>query len=308
MVVFWPSWCGPDVIQVYSTVALTASLTSMFQYDFNVGSFAQFGDPNQVAHLNERTDFHNIPHFAIRQRLDQENFTDPFILIDEHTAQSHAIWWITTTEESELMTDSFTSYGYPPITYPGENLILWQAHILIQDLAWDYGAISIGETSVEDIMPGQRVYPYDPHDPQEPPFTLGRDYANKQVLRSLYPSHSINATFPEIMYTTDPTITRYKGTPPPPGCVALTPEAATLSGMVSGENGGIHSWWPWHGAPPRTGDVIQLTADYDVDSPRWPPPGVAGEFPGPTGHLDSGGGETWAYVLVEEHNTSWHDE
>ncbi|CAO1598075.1 hypothetical protein XANCAGTX0491_001848 [Xanthoria calcicola] len=127
MVVFFQEWCPPWVLYAYSTVALTPNLLSLVQHDFNVGTFAQFGDPSEVVRINHRTDFHDMSHLAIRQSLDAENFTDPFILIDEHTAQSHAIWWATTTEDSE----DLTARWYPPVTHPGENFTLWQSHILI---------------------------------------------------------------------------------------------------------------------------------------------------------------------------------
>ncbi|KAL8810040.1 MAG: hypothetical protein Q9200_002896 [Gallowayella weberi] len=224
MVVFKPS-CPPEVIQVYSTIALTASLMSIFQHDFDIGSFAQFGDPSQVAHINdqtERTDFHNLPHFAIRERLDQ--------------------------------------------------------------------AFILGEIEIDKIIPGQKVFTYDPHDPQKPPFTLGRDYTNKHLGRTLYLTHNINATDSELIYSTNPNITRFISTPPLPGCVALNPNAARLSGMLSGENGSMATWWSWYGAPPRTGDVLRLRTEYDWDSPRWPPPGVVGEFPGSTGKFSEAGG------------------
>lgn len=81
MVRFFPRGEGPHVLQVFSTVALTADLTSLFKHDFNIGSFAQVGDPDTVARIDrrsERTDFPNISHLAIRQLLDTENFPNEF--------------------------------------------------------------------------------------------------------------------------------------------------------------------------------------------------------------------------------------
>ena len=151
MVVFVPS-CDPAVVlQVISTVALTLNLTSMFQSEFNMGSFAQFGSPAAVAridHRTERTDFRNISHFAIRQHLDAENFTDEFILIDEHTEQSHATWWILSTEMDKLIEGS-----YLVVEHPGENYTLWQAHVSISTFANDYDGIAVGETFIDDIIP-----------------------------------------------------------------------------------------------------------------------------------------------------------
>ena len=306
MVVFSPS-CGPIVLQVFSTIALTANLTSMFRHDFNIGSFAQFGDPIEVAridHTSERTDFRNISHLAIRQRLDAENFTKEFILIDEHTAQSHAIWWVSTTQDSELITDHFINLFHPPVTYPGEAFVLWQSHIRIQDFAYVYDSIEAGETSIDELVAGHRTHPYDPHDPQEPPLNYGQDYTSKETAAGLAYPHYITATFAEVMYTTDPAITRYKWTK---GCVGLTPEAANLSGMLSpaqlSGDAAINEWWPYEqqdDRPPRPGDVIELRVDYDWDSSRWPPPGVAAPFPGPTGNLSlaSRTGRRSSYLAV----------
>ena len=306
MVVFSPS-C-PVVLQVFSTIALTPNLTSMFQYDFNIGSFAQFGDPIEVAridHRSERPDFRNISHLAIRQRLDAENFLYDFILIDEHTAQSHAIWWIIDTQISKLITEEYAQLlDNPPVTYPGEAFVLWQSHIQIQDFAYVYDSIQAGETSIDELVAGHRTHPYDPHDPQQPPLNYGQDYTTKEAAAGLAYPHWITATFSEIMYTTDPAITRYKWTK---GCVALTPEAANLSGMLSpallSGDAAISEWYPWeHGddRPPRPGDVIELRIDYDWDSSRWPPPGVAAPFPGPTGNqsLASRTGRRSSYSTV----------
>ncbi|KAI4102754.1 MAG: hypothetical protein LQ339_004493 [Xanthoria mediterranea] len=289
MVVFFQEWCPPWVLHAYSTVALTPNLISLVQHDFNVGTFAQFGDPSEVVRINYRTDFHHMSHLAIRQHLDAENFTDPFILIDEHTAQSHAVWWVTTTEDSE----DLTARWYPTVTHPGEDFTLWQSHILIQDLPYQFQLLSGGSIFLEDMIPGERYDPYDPHDPQEPPFTEGSDYATSDGARGVCRPAVINANYSEIMYTADPAITHRMGNPPPQGAVALTPEAAQLSGLVSPPPGMpyVSQWSYWfYDDPPRPGQVIRLNAEYDWDSPRWPPPGVAGRFLGPPGSLPLAGG------------------
>ena len=144
MVVFLPRSESPNVVQVFSTLALTANLTSLFHRDFNIGTFAQFGDANTLAridHRSERTEFRNLSHLAIRQLLDAENFKDDFILIDKNTPQNQAIWWIVSTETCELVMD-------PVISYPRVDFVLWQIHMLIRDLAYEYDGISSGETQI----------------------------------------------------------------------------------------------------------------------------------------------------------------
>ncbi|KAL8679119.1 MAG: hypothetical protein Q9186_004564 [Xanthomendoza sp. 1 TL-2023] len=239
MVVFLPRSEPPSLLQVFSTVALTANLTSLFQHDFNVGSRAQFGDPDTIARIDyrsERTDFRNLSHLAIRQLLDAEDFKHEFLLIDEHTAQNHAIWWVVTSHDSQSI-----ELDPPPVSYPGEAFVLWQSHIMIQ------------------VFLPQLVY-------------CGDDQQQ------------------QVMYTADPEITRWKLSK---WAVALTPEAAKLSGMSS------DGWSPWapgaqpggrsYDRPPQPGDVVDLRVNYDWHSPRWPPPGVAGPFPGPTSNRSLAG-------------------
>ncbi|KAL8921714.1 MAG: hypothetical protein Q9208_005644 [Pyrenodesmia sp. 3 TL-2023] len=292
MVVFIPRSPPESVLQVISTVALTASLTSLFQYDFNVGSFAQFGDPGVVAridHRSERTDFRNMAHLAIRQQLDAEDFTDEFILIDEHTAQTHAVWWVVTTQKSKDLTEMFIGFDDPPVTYPGEDFTLWQTHIMIQSLANVLPLVACAFKSIFDYLGGHKLSPYDPHNPQEPPFDLGVDFITRPGAERWIWGHHITATFSEVMVTNDLSITIFKGTR---WCVALTPEAAKLAGLLSpaGLRGeaALREWSRFDqrgDGPPRPGDVITLRQNYDWDSSRWPPPGDAAPFPGPTGDL-----------------------
>ncbi|KAI4210446.1 MAG: hypothetical protein LQ349_009475, partial [Xanthoria aureola] len=121
MVEFLRQWCIPYVLQVYSTIPLTENIIAMFHHDFNIGSFAQFGDPSGVARINNRTDFYNMSHLAIRQHLDAENLEDGFVLLDE-TAASHAVWFVPTTEDSYFYTEQATSYGHLPRGIPRREL------------------------------------------------------------------------------------------------------------------------------------------------------------------------------------------
>ncbi|KAL9631829.1 MAG: hypothetical protein Q9204_004051, partial [Flavoplaca sp. TL-2023a] len=210
MVVFSPL-CEHHVMQVISTIVLTPNLRSMVQYDFNVGSFAQFGDPWMIPrmdHRTQRTDFSNMSHLAIRQHLDAENFTEDFVLVDAHTEQSHAIWWVTATEYSEFMTDLVTGLGMPPVAYTGENFTLWQSHILTQDFAYVFEDIYSDGVGIEEIIPQLDFnVPYDPHDPQDPPYTIGQNYSSKEEALYLTIAPYIHATFAEVIYTNDPNIT-----------------------------------------------------------------------------------------------------
>ena len=293
MVVFLPR-DEQAVVQVFSTLALTANLTSIFHHEFNIGTLAQFGDPDTIAridHRSERTEFRNMSHYAIRQQLDAENFKKDFILVDENTPHNNAIWWITESDMSEICMD-------PAISYPGEDYVLWQIHMLIRDLAAEYDGIEAGETFIWDLFDAKYNYtkpqdrpPYDPHDPQQPPFNEGSDYTQGGGRK-----HRITATYSELIWTDDPKICQLIGLGGT-WCVALTREAASLSGLISpvGLSGdeAISAWSPMFQHPgnrpvdrkPRPGDVINLQAYYDWHSPRWPPPGIAAPFPSPTGNV-----------------------
>ncbi|KAL9035231.1 MAG: hypothetical protein Q9180_004970 [Flavoplaca navasiana] len=226
MVVFWRDCYPTLVVQVFSTIALTPNLTSLIQHDFNIGTFAQFGDPALALHFNHRTDFYNTSHLLIRQHLDAENFLDPFVVVDRDTARSHAIWYVTTTDESYELSGRWS----PPVTYPGENITLWQSHILIQDFPHQYQLVEGADIGFEDIIPGERYDPYDPHDPQDPPYTEGYNYATKEGARNIC-SATINASFSEVMFTNDPSITHEMLNPPPQWAVALKPRPARLAGL-----------------------------------------------------------------------------
>ncbi|KAI4270593.1 MAG: hypothetical protein LQ337_006584, partial [Flavoplaca oasis] len=221
-------------------IALTPNLTSLIQQDVNIGTFAQFGDPALALHFNHRTDFNNTSHLLIRQYLDSENFLDPFVVVDGNTAQSHAIWYITTTDESYGLSGRWS----PPVTYLGENIALWQSHILIQDFPHQYQLVEGTDIGFEEIIPGERFDPYDPHDPQIPPYTEGYDYATQEGAREIC-SATINASFSEVMFTNDSSITHEILKPPPQWAVALKPWPARLAGLPTvAETGGYRtiSW------------------------------------------------------------------
>ncbi|KAL9012264.1 MAG: hypothetical protein Q9180_009112, partial [Flavoplaca navasiana] len=215
--------------------------------------------------------------------LDAENFLGPFVVVDGDTAKSRAIWYVTTTDESYGLSGRWS----PPVTYPGENITLWQSHILIQDFPHQYQLVEGNDIGFEDIIPGERYDPYDPHDSQNPPYTEGYNYATKEGAQNII-SAAINATFLEVMYTDDPSITHEMLNPPPQWAVALKPGPARLAGLVSPNPNTmyIYEWSFWFREdPPQPGEGIQLNAQYDWDSPRWPRPGVIGPFPGPTASL-----------------------
>ncbi|KAL8864274.1 MAG: hypothetical protein Q9198_009976, partial [Flavoplaca austrocitrina] len=178
------------------------------------------------------------------------------------------------------------------------------------DFPHQYQLVEGADIGFEDIIPGERYDPYDPHDPQNPPYTEGYNYATKEGAREIC-SAAIDASFSEVMFTNDPSITHEMLNPLSQWAVALKPRPARLAGLVSprpnttyiyewsfwfrdsppqpGEVihlNAIYEWSFWfRDSPPQPGEVIHLNAQYDWDSPRWPRPGVIGPFPGPTASL-----------------------
>ena len=258
------SHCNPHQLNAYSTVPLAQSVAASIQRDFEIGSFARFGNPLVTISVQDRPDFHGVSHYSIREKLDLENLLNDFTIIDDRTADSHAIWYVTTTEDSNVKTAGAVRHGNPPITHEGEKFTFWQARFVTQDLPLQWACFSAAVRGIEDDIQKYN-HPYDPHNPQDEPFTLGLDFSKKEDARMFIPDAYVKAEYDEINWSTDIDL-RKKIAPTPPVVVQLTEEAARHSGLVS-------EWMPaWR--VPREGDTISTQASYDWDSPIWPPVGT----------------------------------
>ena len=252
--------CNPHQLIAYPTVPLAQSVAASVQKDFEIGSFARFGNPLVTISIQDRPDFHGASHYSIREKLDLEDLLNDFIIIDDRTADSHAIWYVTSTEDSRVKTAGAIRYGDPPITHEGEDFTLWQARFLTHDLPLQWACFSAAVRGLEDDI--QRYnHPYDPHNPQDEPFTLGLDFSKKEDARMFIPEAYIKAEYDEINWSTDISLRRTIS-PTPPAVVQLTEEAARESGLLS-------EWMPARRIP-RQGDTISTQASYDWDSPIWP--------------------------------------
>ena len=260
MVVFPPSQ-PPTVLTAYSTVPLQSQVRDMVQKDFDNGAFARFRDPRVALQITDRSDFHQLSNLEVREFLDLWDFKDPFVVIDSGTATSRAVWYVTSTEESKSMTKDMTEESHhPPISYANESFVLWQLHLLAQDLPLQWINWDVGNTDViEDIA---EITPYDPHSPQNPPFTLGHDFSNKTSASMFIPNAWVKANSSEIMYSEDLQLRR-NISPRPPAVIRLTPAAAREAGLIS-------SWMPRYvPAPLQPGEVVTIQVQYDWDSPKW---------------------------------------
>ena len=253
------SHCNAHQLNAYSTVLLAQSVAASVQKEFGYGSFARFGNPSVTISIQDRADFHGLSHYSIRQKLDLEGLLNEFIIIDDRTADSHAIWYVTTTEDSRVKTASAVKFHNPPITHEGEDFTIWQMRTVTQDLPIQWACFFSAVRSIEDDIQKYN-HPYDPHNPQDEPFTLGLDFSKKEDARIFVQLAYIKAEYDEIAWSTDINLRRMI-VPNPPAVVQLTEEAARKSGLV-------REWMPARRIP-REGDIISTQASYDWDSPIW---------------------------------------
>lgn len=251
--------CNPHQLNAYPTVPLSQSVIASVQQDFAIGNFARFGNPYVTVSIQNRPDFHYASHYSIRDRLDLEGFLEQFLVIDSRTADSHAIWYVETTKTSRDYTAMAIEGGEPPVTYPGEDSTVWQARILTQDVPVQWASLDVGATDLaQDIE--QYTHPYDPHNPQQEPFTLGLNFSRKEDAQGFLGPAYIEAGFEEVDWSTD-IEDRKRFLPVPPVVVRLTEEAALEAGLLS--------TWSFAQHVPRHGETVSMTAPYDWDSPKW---------------------------------------
>ena len=258
------SHCNAHQLNAYSTVPLAQSVAASVQKEFGYGSFARFGNPTVTISIQDRPDFHGLSHYSIREKLDLEGLLNDFIIIDDRTADSHAIWYVTTTEDSRVKTAGAVKSHNPPITHEGEDFTIWQVRSVTQDLPIQWACFFSAVRSIEDDIEKYN-HPYDPHNPQDEPFTLGLDFSKKEDARIFVPLAYIKAEYDEIAWSTDINLRRIA--PTAPAVVQLTKEAARESGLV-------REWMPTLRVP-HEGDIISTQASYDWDSPIWPRDGTS---------------------------------
>ena len=260
MVVFPPS-CTPRVLNAYSNVPILPSVRTSIIHDFNVGSFARFQNPSSVISIHDRPDLHYLSHFEIRQRLDAEGHDSEIVIIDRDTAANHAVWFVVSTEESAWHTEDETEIaGFPPKKYPGETP-LWKLHLLTQHVPLEFDFCIGGGKSITEDLPE----PYDPHDPQLPPQSMGVDFSKKEdaMSNAWYAQVGITAGPGEYEFSDDPRLRRLpQFFPYPPFVVRLTPEAARGAGLLS-------EWEAWQKPLPGARESIRFNVHYDWDSPKW---------------------------------------
>ena len=238
---------------------LAQSLGSAIQKDFDIGAFKRFQDPTVALTIYDRPEFHDLTNFQIRELLDKQGSKDAFVVIDKNSQDSNAIWYVTSREESEYWTKTFSEYGQAPISYPEEAFVVWQLRLLTQDLPLQWINWDIANTDItEDIA---QTDPYDPHDPQEVPYTLGVNFSIKHEAVPFLHGPYVEAEFNELLISND-TQERKRWLPFPPRVTRLTNSSASEAGLIP-------HWMADFGDPPRPGMLTTIQQPYDWDSPKW---------------------------------------
>ena len=254
--------CEPETINPYATSPLTEAMTRTLQHGVYNGSQARFGNPSLEVTIHDRSDFHGISHYELRNILDREGSLDQFLIIDAQTPENDAVWYVPGTEECRYWSDPalWDHEGERPIRYPDEDFILWQGHLKTADVPVDDWSYNMAATDLE--LDVETIYsPYDPHDPQEKILTLGIDWTSLENQSKEGGFVSIRANWSEVEWATDTPDWR-KWMPVPPVVARLKAEVATQAGLVSD--------WESKEEMGHPGEEVDLTVFFDWNSPLWP--------------------------------------
>ncbi|KAL8720130.1 MAG: hypothetical protein Q9225_002975, partial [Loekoesia sp. 1 TL-2023] len=230
------SHCVLKVLNAYSTVPLTSEIVKTVQHGFYDGTYARYGDPQVLVNIHNRPEFHGKSHYDIRIALDNEGTLDPFIIADERTPHLDAVWYVEDTASCKY--DSDPTHFNPdtqPVRYPGEDFILWQAHMKTADTPINWAAWSVGCGSMMESLSGL-YWPYNSHDPQNQPLDMGINWKDLAYASRMWGFVYIRANWSEVEWSTDPDDRRVIS-PVPPVVARITADVAT-------ENGLLQQWTP----------------------------------------------------------------
>ncbi|KAL8685688.1 MAG: hypothetical protein Q9218_007599 [Villophora microphyllina] len=192
------------------------------------GSRGRYSDDLFELKIHDRPEFYGASHYDLRITLDREGMLEPFIIVDEKTP--------------DLRRDPSHRQD-PPITYPSEDFVLWQAHMLALDLpinavSWDVGCGDLVETVDGNYSP------YDPYDPQTKIISLGVNWTDPETATTFWGFASVTANGTEVEWSTSPEDRRH---------ILPVPPVVGPAQRIS---------------PPD--EEVSLVATYDWNSPIWP--------------------------------------
>ncbi|KAL8949736.1 MAG: hypothetical protein Q9222_004182 [Ikaeria aurantiellina] len=243
-------------LHAYPTSPLSPAMVRTTQHGFYDATYARYGNPQVTLAIHDRPEFHGLSHFDMRNFLDSEGLLDAFVVIDERTPQLDAVWYVESTEYCKSRSDPSPAV----IPHPGESYTLWHAHMQVGDvpisaISWDVGCGELEEAVLN------MYYPYDSNDPQNTIISMGLNWTDPKTALGMLGDIYIKANGTEVEWSTDPDI-RKRWLPQPPAVARLTPEAARDYGLLQ--------TWSWQSRIARLDEEVNLTADYDANSPLWP--------------------------------------
>ncbi|KAI9735835.1 MAG: hypothetical protein M1834_001300 [Cirrosporium novae-zelandiae] len=237
----------PSILYAYLTSPQPLQVLDQVHHDFAIGSFARF-DPSVELFICDRPEFYGKPHVEIRQKLDEEGLQDAFLVIEDRTTDSNAVWYIERTSHAESASedDEFVKHGNEPP--------LLRLRIKTRDVPLTHVNYEIANTDiVEDI----EDWPFDSHADQEP-WTLGVDF---EADLSWVPDAYITAPPDEVETVTDMEQRKnfLTGGKHPDSVSRVKPEVAQEAGLISRfAAGSLNADGLWH-----------LQAKYDTESEKW---------------------------------------
>ena len=185
---------------------------------------------------------------------------DPFAVIDTRTVGSKALWYVETTEICRWASDPANLNPPYVVTYPNESFTLWQAHMPTTDVAPNWMSWDVGCGDLEGTV-SNYYSPYDPHDPQDKIISMGINWTDPMVAAQQYGFVYLKANWSEVEWSTD---LRHRRAmlPVPPVVARLTAEATRIAGLLP--------QWSAQQEFAKEGEVVDLIAKYDAESPIWP--------------------------------------
>ncbi|KAF2500153.1 hypothetical protein BU16DRAFT_238142 [Lophium mytilinum] len=243
-----------DILPAYTTCPLSVDILETVRKSFAIGAFAHF-HPRVELLIHDRPNFHNKPHHEIRNILDAEGQTGPFLLLEERTEGQDAVWYITSPEaakaEAEEGVESFKHHeGETPL------LRMW---IKVADVPLEHDNLEIGNSNILETLQSTGLeYPYDAHAEQLRAFTLGENF---QTDHSFVPPAFIIAEDDEVEVSYDLKDRRHisLGRGPPDMVVRLKEEVAVREGLKV----------EWHPSSKEEDGTWELQMSYDLESERW---------------------------------------
>ena len=250
---------APTLINAYSTVPLTQSTVQLVQHAIYNGSRARFGDPQMQVTILDRPEFHGVSNYDLRTILDKERQLDPFLIIDTHTAEKNAVWYVPDTQTCKNNSDP-TKGENPPVIYPDEGFILWQALVRTEDIPLEVILwMNDDDTFFQDVQKWYHDCSYDSHHPPSDVISRNIDWTSSKSQAEFWGKVMILATWSEVEISYHPV---YPPLPPGTKLVRLRREVARDAGLLP-------TWVPpfWS---PEMGERFRTFVYYDWRNPKWP--------------------------------------